>query len=289
MMKNPFHLYCAVKSVARRVLPLIPVLFAASCSALVPVARSGDKIYRNVTYSTPPGRNLKMDLYVPQTGKPAPVVLWVFGGSWKMGLKTYHVNVRDLTQHGIAVAAIQYRLSGYAKYPAQLEDCRAAMNFLRANGQRFGLDPQRIGASGESAGGHLASLLGTVEGSNNIRAVFALYPPTDLVSMGKMYGSTDRESDVEKLLGGPIEQKMEQARQASPLYRANASSPPHYFIHGDQDTLVPLSQSQALHRKLREAGVESTLSVVPGAQHWFLLEPVQVSEVARFFKRHFAR
>jgi acetyl esterase/lipase len=158
-----------------------------------------------------------MDLYVPQTDKPAPVVVWIFGGSWKFGSKGFHVNVRDLTRYGIVVASIQYRLSGSDKYPAQIDDCRTAVEWLRTHSRDYGLDPQRIGVSGESAGGHLAALLGTMEGAPGIRAVFAMYPPTDLVKLGRMYSEPGKESDIEKLLGGPIEDKLALAYEASPI------------------------------------------------------------------------
>jgi acetyl esterase/lipase len=229
-----------------------------------------------------------MDLYVPQTGKPAPVVLWIFGGSWKFGSKGYHVNVRDLTRSGIAVASIEYRLSGQASFPAQLEDCKAAVAWLRTHGAKYGIDPNRIGASGESAGGHLAALLGTTEERPNIDAVCALYPPTNLVSLGRMYSQPGRRSDIEALLNGPIEEKLPLARAASPVEHVSRSSPPFLLIHGAKDSLVPLSQSEELHTRLKRAGVESTLLVAPEQPHWFKLTPAQVAQVAAFFRKHFA-
>jgi len=228
-----------------------------------------------------------MDLYVPQTGRPAPVVLWIFGGGWRIGSKGYHVNVRDLTRSGIAVAAIQYRMSSKAVYPAQLDDCRAALRWLRVNGSRHGLDPRRIGASGESSGGHLAALLGMLEGKASIRAVCAIYPPTDLITMGSMHGKPRQKSSVEKLLGGPIEQKLALAAEASPINHISASSPPFLIIHGAHDGIVPLEQSQALLQEFEKASVEARLIVAPGKRHWFRLDKHQSAEVARFFQTHF--
>jgi acetyl esterase/lipase len=241
-----------------------------------------------VLFASPQGHKLYMDLYVPQRPQPVPVVVWIFGGSWKYGSNGYHLNLRDLADYGIAIASIQYRTSGTAKYPAQLEDCRAGVQWLRANGSRYGIDPRQIGASGESAGGHLAALLGTVEGAPSIRAVCALYPPTDLVKLGRIYETPGQPSDIDKLLGGPIEQKLALARQASPVDRVTSSSPPFLIIHGARDTLVPLAQSQEMQSRLTRAGVESSLIIVPGKGHWFLLDRSQIAEVARFFQRHFA-
>ncbi len=262
------------------------IICSAGCAAYGP-ARAGEKIHRNVRFASPQGHDLHMDLYVPKNVGPAPVVTWIFGGSWRIGSKGYHVNMRDLPRYGIAVAAIQYRLSGTAKYPAQLEDCRAALRWLRAHGGAYGIDPGRIGLSGESSGGHLAALLGTMEGAPAIRAVCALYPPTDLVSLGRRYAGPEKPSGIERLLGGPIEQKLALAAAASPVTHVRPGAPPFLLIHGDRDELVPLAQSRELHRHLRQSGVESRLVIVPGKPHWFLLEERQLMEVARFFQNHF--
>jgi len=265
---------------------ILEAFSTVGCASYAP-ARPGETNHRKLLFASPQGHDLYMDLYVPRTVRPAPVVVWIFGGSWKYGSNGYHLNLRDLTAFGIAVASIQYRLSGTAKYPAQLEDCEAAVQWLRANGARYGIDPHRIGASGESAGGHLAALLGTVEGAPAIRAVCALYPPTDLVALGRKYERPDHPSDIDKLLGGPIEQNLALARAASPVYHVTSSSPPFLIIHGAKDTLVPVAQSRELQRRLVQAGVRSRLIVVPDKGHWFLLDRSQVAKVARFFQRHF--
>jgi len=269
-----------------RLLFIPALLFTTACASYLP-PRHGETIHRKLLFASPQGHNLYMDLYVPETPRPAPVVIWIFGGSWKIGSDGYHINVRDLTRYGIAIASIQYRLTGTAKYPAQLEDCRSAVQWLRANGSRYGIDPTRIGVSGESAGGHLAALLGTVEGAPAIRAVCALYPPTDLVILGRKYAHPGHESDIEKLIGGPIGQKLSVAADASPVSHVTASSPPFLIIHGAKDTLVPIAQSQELVHKLAAAGVEAHLMVVPGKGHWFFLTRDQLGQVALFFQKHF--
>ena len=269
-----------------RLLPVCLVFWLCGCAAYAP-SRAGEKIYRDVAFASPGGHVLRMDLYVPQTATPAPVVLWIFGGSWKFGSKGFHVNLRNLTRSGLAVASIEYRLSGVAKFPAQLEDCKSAVAWLRTHGKEYGIDPQRIGVSGESAGGHLAALLGTEEKAPKIRAVCALYPPTNLVSLGQKYAASSRPSDIERLLGGPIEEKQALAKEASPVFHVTDSSPPFLMIHGSKDKLVPLSQSVELEKKLHHAGVDARIIVVPGQGHWFQLDKNQLSEVARFFRKHF--
>jgi len=279
-MSRPFPL-----SIPRQIL-FIALLFNAGCASYLP-PHHNETIHRKILFASPQGHNLYMDLFVPRTPSPAPVVIWIFGGSWKIGSNGYHINIRDLTRYGIAVASIQYRLSGTAKYPAQLNDCRSAMNWLRDNGRRYGIDGTRIGASGESAGGHLAALLGLVEGKTRIRAVCSLYPPTDLVSLGRKYEKPGQSSDIEKLIGGPLEQNLASAADASPVNHVTPTSPPFLLIHGDQDKLVPLAQSQELQKKLSGAGIESQLIVVRGKGHWFFLEKSQLAKVAGFFQKHF--
>lgn len=267
---------------------LVATILWTGCAPFAP-HHAKERVYPNVLFASPGGHDLSMDLYVPDFPKPAPVVIWIFGGSWRIGNKGYHVNLRDLTKYGIAVAAIQYRLSNTATYPAQIEDCEAAAQWLRTRGAHYGIDPRQIAASGESAGGHLAALLGAIEGKARIRAVCALYPPTDLVSLGRQYANPNHASDVERLLGGPIAKKLSLAAEASPVNRVRADSPPFLIIHGADDTLVPVEQSRELHRRLRSLGVESRLEIIPGEPHWFLLSSAQVAEVARFFQAHFSK
>lgn len=272
----------------RRIL-LIAMLLVAGCSTYRP-ERPGEKIYRDVLFASPGGHKLRMDLYVPKTAKPAPVVLWIFGGCWRFGSKGYHVNVRDLTSAGIAVASIQYRMSNTAVYPAQLEDCRAAAQWLRDNGARYGIDAKRMGASGESSGGQLAAVLGATEGKSRIQAVCALYPVTDLIELGSLYEKRSMGLTlIEKLLGGHMEQKLELAAEASPINYVNPTLPPFLIIHGDRDRIIPPEHSEWFFEALAEAGVEAQFIVASDKGHWFRLDNEQFAEVARFFHSHLAR
>lgn len=270
-----------------RLVLILGCLFLVQCAPYSPGPK-GEKIFRNVVFSNPqPGVKLKMDLYVPKTEKPAPVVVWIFGGSWKFGWKSFHVVLRDLTKYGIAVASIQYRVSEQATYPAQIYDCHDAAQWLRENGAKYGIDPTKIGASGESAGGHLAALMGTCENTPNIKAVCALYPPTDMVKLGREYFKPTRPSAIDLLFGGPIETKLQAAREASPMNHVSSKSPPFYLIHGANDELVKPFHSIDFQKKLQAAGVEAELVIVPNKKHWFSLTDDQISKVAAFFNRHF--
>ncbi len=267
---------------------LIATLLVAGCSTYGP-QRPGEKVYRDVLFTAPGGHKLYMDLYVPKTAKPAPVVLWIFGGCWMFGSKGYHVNVRDLTSAGIAVASIQYRMSRHAVYPAQLEDCRAAVKWLHENGANYGIDPSRMGASGESSGGQLAALLAATEGKSRIRAVCALYPATDLIALGSHYAKPGRLNCIEKLLGGPIQQKLALAAEASPIDRISPALPPFLIIHGEGDRAIPVEQSERFFQALQDAGVPSQLIEVRDKRHWFRLDNEQFAEVSRFFQKFLAR
>ncbi|WP_395747423.1 alpha/beta hydrolase fold domain-containing protein [Prosthecobacter sp.] len=263
-------------------------LLAAGCATYGP-ERPGEKIYRDVVFAAPGGHKLRMDIYVPRQSKPAPVVLWFFGGGWSFGSKGYHVNVRDLTTAGIAVASVQYRMSHTAVYPAQLEDCRAAAQWLRDNGARYGIDSTRMGASGESSGGQLAAMLAAAEGKSRIRAVCALYAPTDMVELAQLYSKPGRLSLVDKFLGGPADQKLDVAVNASPLNYISRALPPFLIIHGEFDGVVPLEQSERLFLALTDVGVETQFIVVPGKRHWFRLDNTQFAEVSRFFQVNLKR
>ena len=272
-----------------RLFCLITTILLAGCSTYGP-ARLGEKIYRDVLFASPSGHRLRMDLYVPKTTQPVPVVMWIFGGCWRFGSKGYHVNVRDLTSAGIAVASIQYRMSNAAVYPAQLEDCRAAAQWLRDNGARYGIDAKRMGASGESSGGQLAALLAATEGKSRIRAVCALYPVTDLIELGSLYAKRSVGRNlIEKLLGGPIEQKLALAADASPVFHIKSSLPPFLIIHGERDRVIPVEHSEWFFRALAEARVEAQFIVVPDKGHWFRLNNEQFAEVSRFFQVHLAK
>ncbi len=275
----------AISAWAGRLGCVATLLLTAGCSTYGP-ERPGEKVYRDVVFAAPGGHKLRMDLYVPKTAKPAPVVLWMFGGGWRFGSKGYHVNVRDLTSAGIAVASIQYRLSSTAVYPAQLEDCRAAAQWLRVNGARYGIDATRMGASGESSGGQLAAMLAATEGKSRIRAVCALYAPTDIVEMGHKYAKPGRLSLIDRFLGGPIDQKLALAEEASPLNYINRSLPPFLIIHGEFDGVVPLEQSERFFLALGDVGVETEFMVVYGKHHWFRLDDSLFPTVSRFFQTH---
>ncbi len=242
----------------------------------------------------------QLDLLLPRrrAGPGAlPVIAYVHGGAWSMGSRVMaRPDVAPLVATGhYAALAIGYRLSGEARWPAQIHDVKAALRWLRAHAERYGLDPGRVCAMGASAGGHLAALAGTTNGaaelegalgphrglSSDVQCAVDLFGATDLrtpepASRSALFGPAP--SSRELLLGAPPVLVPDLARQASPVAHVSPGDPPFYIVHGTADPLVPFSDSAALERALREAGVPVVFQVVEGGGHGdFLIDP----EVAR--------
>jgi len=266
----------------KRLFPILTALLAG-CASLHRTTKDVD-VTRNIVFSKPDGRPLALDLYVPRTEKPAPLIVWIHGGGWKIGSKGFRLLIKDLTRHGFAIASMDYRLSTRAKWPAQHLDCVEAIEWLRKHGAEYHIDPSRMALSGDSAGGHLAALIGLEHGEPRIRAVLALYPPTDLVALGEVFRDNPRNLIVQ-LFGDSFENTKTVAAEASPVNHVAANAPPFLFIHGDKDDTVPLDQSFALDKLLRENGTESRILVMKGRGHAFSLNRQNLEEAQAFFTR----
>lgn len=236
-------------------------------------------VYRDLEYARAEEKSLLLDLYYPKTADgPVPVVVWVHGGGWKNGSKD-RCPASWLVEHEYAVASINYRLIDEAQWPAQIDDCRAAIRWLRTNAEGFQLDPDRIAAWGGSAGGHLVALLGTLDApsdeiaSSRVQAVCDWHGPTDLLTMPPNVLGNGRtlediaNSNGARLLGKPVRDVPELAKQASALYHVSADDPPFLIMHGENDPAVPIDQSRRLHAQLEAAQVASTFHIVPDAGH----------------------
>lgn len=256
----------------------------------------GVKHWRDVVYADVRGfRPLMLYVSVPPSPRPPPLIVFIHGGAWLMGspqvTNPQYVRMDFIgkwLRAGFAVAKISYRLSGEGAFPTQLHDCKAAIRFLRNRASLFGFDPKRFAAMGDSAGGHLAALVGLtgaradlegevgdVSGSSAVQAVVDWFGPTDFLTMREqaladgMKGQDDPDSSESRLVGGPVQQNREAAKRASPLHYVAPGAPPFFIQHGDRDRLVPLAQSEVLHKALLAAGVSSELVVVEGADHCF--------------------
>lgn len=278
------------------------ILLAAGLCGCTTSAPTGARKLANLEYSRAAGRPLRLDLYLPEKAtNPLPVLVWIHGGAWKSGSKNW-CPIAPLATNGIAIASIEYRLSGEAKFPAQIMDCRAAIRWLRAQAATHQLDPERVGVFGASAGGHLASLLGTAEGvrewdagahldqSSRVRCVVAFYPPTDLDGLTDgWFWRRVSFSDVGRLIGGAVADNRDRVATANPANYVSGETPPFFLLHGDRDRLVPLRQSELLAGALRRAGVPVHLEVVPGKGHAIGPPPEAMPRLMEFLHRELGR
>ncbi|MCB1228295.1 MAG: alpha/beta hydrolase, partial [Verrucomicrobiales bacterium] len=261
---------------------------------------AGVTVNRDQVYAQRGERPLKLDLYRARDAEGRlPVVLWVHGGGWNQGSKD-RCPAAWLAQKGFAVASVEYRLSTEARWPAQMEDCRDAVRWLRDHAAELGFDADHIGVWGGSAGGHLVALMGTLplpEGektSARVQAVCDWYGPSDLLTMPPNVVSEKRSREqVEKsngaiLLGAPIMDVPELAKRCSAFHQVSAGDAPFLIMHGEKDPMVPLEQSEKLDAALRGAGVESELVIIPEGGHGgaaFQTDAVR-EKVQRFFDKH---
>jgi acetyl esterase/lipase len=241
--------------------------------------------YRDLDYVTRGHPRQKLDLYVPKTDNKVPLIIFIHGGGFSGGDKRDQTPVPFLSEH-FAMASLNYRLSQDAIFPAQIEDCKAAVRWLRKNAAQYNLDPDRFGAWGTSAGGHLVAMLGTtgdttlfdvgenLDVSSRVQAVADWFGPTDFLQMdahrlpdGMVHNSSG--SPESRLIGGPLQKNKDRAEKANPITYITHNSPPFLIAHGDTDRLVPHHQSELLAAALKEVGVPVTFYTVKGGGHGF--------------------
>ncbi|MBN1508681.1 MAG: alpha-L-fucosidase [Sedimentisphaerales bacterium] len=258
---------------------LVP-LSAASAQPGPPRLPEGAAAYRDLAYVPNGHARQKLDLYLPKEGQNLPLIINIHGGAFRAGSKEGGVPLQYLSR-GYAVASINYRLSQHAIFPAQIEDCKAAVRWLRAHASEYRLDPNRFVAMGSSAGGHLSAMLGTTGDvrefdvgenpgvSSRVQAVVDLFGPTDFLQMdahrlpsGMVHN--DADSPESQLVGGPIQENKDKVARANPITYVTKDDPPFLICHGDRDPLVPHHQSELLAATLKEAGVPVTFYTVKG-------------------------
>jgi acetyl esterase/lipase len=264
--------------------------------------------YASIAGVEPPDLT-SLDLYLPprDTDHPPPLIVWIHGGGWWKGGKGEQSAV-EIFASRYAVASINYRLAPNATFPTQIHDCKAAVRWLRAHAVEYGYDPTRFGVFGESAGAHLALLLGlggdveAMEGtvgdylnqSSSVQAVCDFAGPTDLFTYRDSVPEDvvpGLDAVVSDLLGGSPAVLPELATLGSPMYHISADDPPCLIVHGDTDEMVGLSQSTDLYDALVEAGVDAELLVLEGCDHVMAkwpMDTVVAPTLRAFFEQAFA-
>lgn len=294
------------------------VVFAPAIAQVRPPLRIPDdvELIRDVEYGKGGDVSLKLDIIRPRNPPkgPMPVVAYIHGGAWQAGSKDQVMYPSiELARRGFFSVSVEYRFSQVATFPAQIEDCKCAIRWLRAHAKEYNLDSTRIGVYGGSAGGHLVALLGTTGGykelegkggwekfSSRVQAVVDGFGPSDILNMAEdertdaasnrsaIGNSDDARSPESRLIGGAVPEMKDQARKASPVTYVNRGAPPFLIIHGDKDPLVPVNQSRRLYDALKKAGVDAKLHVVPGMGHGFGA-PGLNQEIVDFFVEHLGK
>ncbi len=255
----------------------------------------------NIEYSNPDGQHLQLDMARPKSGTgPFPAIVCIHGGGFRAGTRQgYDSLCIRLAQQGYVAVTVTYRLAPKYQFPAAIYDVKTAVRWLRANAKKYSIDPDRIGVTGGSAGGHLAQFLGVTadvkqfEGdggnadqSSKVACVVNYYGPSDFT---KSYGRSVDAAEVLPLwLGGNLEQARHKHILASPLYWVTPEAPPTLCIHGTDDKYVNHEQAVWLIDKLKAAGVEAELLTLQGAGHGFKGVDVDRAEKAMltFFATH---
>jgi acetyl esterase/lipase len=284
-------------------------LGAALLASLVPLAAACEKpparapdlpaevtAIRDLDYAGTGNPHQTLDLYTPSAPRPAPLPLVVFihGGGWEGADKNELVGMlMPLVASGdFAGASINYRLTDEGPHPLQIHDAKAAIRWLRARAGSHGIDPERIGVLGVSAGGHLASLVGTSGGiaelegdvggnadrSSRVSCVGSLFAPSNFLSFGdqkSLVDPYDPASIIGKLLGGGLRERADVAKSASPVTWIGAGDPPFLHVHGAADDVVPVAQARGFDAALDAAGIPSTLLVAEKGGHLFFSEEVK--------------
>ena len=258
----------------------------------------------DVTYAKYGDRTLEMDIYRPRKAWGAlPAIVCIHGGGWAKGNRIHHRNVSQaLAERGFVTATISYRLSGEAPFPAAIQDCKAAVRFLRANAKTYGIDAAKIGAIGHSAGGHLTALLATSGGvqalegdggyadfSSAIQAAVPMGAQTDLLSQRtrEISSAEDRGQIWRQFLGGSLEDSLDVYRLASPLVHLDKNDPPCWFITGENDDSS--TQADKFRRQMGELGIPTNLSIIKDAPHPFLTKQIWFDQMINLADAHFKK
>lgn len=256
-------------------------------------AEAQSDVQRDIEFASVDGTALRLDLYLAQK-QSGPLIVYVHGGAWRSGSKS-EMPLGQLVKEGCPVAAVDYRLSTVAKFPAQAHDIKAAIRYLRGNAKKLRLDASRIVIAGSSAGGHLAALVGVSNGdkrlegdlgdytdqSSDVQGIISFFGASDLttiLSQSTPHGLSVRTPALELLLGGLPEANEELAKLASPVFHVDKNDPPLLLLHGDRDPQMPINQAHQLQGAYEAVKARVQFKVLHGAAHGgkVFYEPAQM-------------
>ena len=294
IIKYPFRLVFALLLIANLSYAQPP-----SPSQIQARLPKGTVIHGNIPYNNDTLKKHLLDIYLPADAKgKLPLVVFIHGGGWigndKYADMGYMPNtVAAMLDNGMAVASIDYRFATQAVFPAILQDCNKAVSFLYDNADTYHLDKNKIALMGFSAGGHLASLMGTSQNNNvkdlyfpnsyrpfQYKAVVDFYGPTDLVLLP---GNEDVKSPEALLIGAAPLERPDLAKAASPITYIDKNDPPFIIFHGEKDNIVSNKQSKLFSAWLKYHGVKNELTIVKDAPHFgtmYDVEEIRVKVIA---------
>lgn len=238
--------------------------------------------HKDIVYASVDGKELKLDLYIPAHQSTSGLLVWVHGGAWRGGTKEGVPKI--FSQNGIATASVEFRQSTEARFPAQVNDIKAALRFLRSKASAYGYTADRIIIAGSSSGGHLAALVGVTNGQTELEGTIGEYRNqssdvqgivdyfgasnlTTILAQSTPFGFNVRKPALELLLGATPDQVPDLAKLASPVFHIDKNDPPLLIFHGEQDPQMPISQSHELTGAYKKIHLNVQFEVVYGAAH----------------------
>ena len=271
-------------------------------------AAAAPTVKADIQYATAAtGEPLRLDLYTPESGAGAPLIVWVHGGAWENGNKSA-MPLAPVIERGFAVASLDFSPASKARFPGQVHEIKAAIRFLRAQAKQYGYDGSRIAIAGASSGAHLAAVVGTSNGvselegtlgdhrneSAAVHAIVSYFAATNLTTIltqSTPFGLRIREPAVTRLLGAAPKDAEPLARLASPVFQVDRDDPPLLLFHGDQDPQMPINQSHELEGAYERQGLDVELVVVHGAAHGgnAFYSPENVQRVVTFLSAQLDR
>ncbi len=267
----------------------------------------------NVVYDQVPGwcahvtHNLRLSvIYHDEDVKreKLPCIIWITGGGWKwVDVQAYLPNLIDLAHRGYVLASVEYQCSNDATFPAAILQVKSAIRYLRANAERYSINPDKMALVGESSGGYLATMVGVTNGmsefesgmnlsqSSEVQAVCSWYTPVHLDKLAKDAGRTNKDLDqnigelIDRFLNAHCEHNPELVKRADPTTYINKGNPPFLLFHGTEDKLVNIECSEVLYKTLEENGVPVEYYRIKGADHadYHFFQPKVMDIIADFF------